>query len=612
MIILSRQRVGNVPDRDYNHDVRSTAGCSPAGEKVRTQSGDESLVEAGTEKKAKIKRFTTRLRQLLLMAGMLLLLYSLWMVFGVRDIPVCRLDSYISTDLEHEGVTRHFDSNVFDSPLEGDRLTFTIRLEEADGIPRYPVLCFSSYNAVITVRCGGEVLYTYGQHLADDGWPTGHVVVRCALPDPVPDTVTIEYLELEDHTQTRISDVCLLPAEVAWLYPTTTFSGQVTNAAFAVFIFISILLFVVFMIINLRGSRMLRGFYLTLFCISITLWGMGFTGGLYVLSNDDWIAPYVEYVAIFLAPVFFYGYLGVEAAGWIRKVSQILVSFCGTIFLIATFWQFFLPSHNGYLILLPLCYADLMVAAVFFISTQFHDRTEGSEILRVGIVCTFAVGILEVVRTMISRTGVAASSPAMRAFCSRVLAPYIVLILEASLAIDYMVRWYRIYQQKVEIDRLEAVAYTDGLTGLSNRFSFDEHERDNLERNEEYALAFIDADGLKHVNDTYGHRAGDQLLREVSRAIRAGAGKTGCRAYRYGGDEFLIVGADAASVQHAVNHMQAELLKANEAEREFPLSASAGMAAHKGPDAPGLDDIIRAADQNMYAMKQLHHKAREA
>ncbi|RKY00890.1 MAG: hypothetical protein DRP54_04685 [Spirochaetes bacterium] len=94
---------------------------------------------------------------------------------------------------------------------------------------------------------------------------------------------------------------------------------------------------------------------------------------------------------------------------------------------------------------------------------------------------------------------------------------------------------------------LEELAYKDPLTGLNNRRAL-ENELKSLERGN-YALLFIDVDNFKKINDTYGHKAGDHVLKRIARALKGstrisrGQDKLFTEAFtgRYGGDEMIVL-----------------------------------------------------------------------
>ncbi len=150
-------------------------------------------------------------------------------------------------------------------------------------------------------------------------------------------------------------------------------------------------------------------------------------------------------------------------------------------------------------------------------------------------------------------------------------------------------------RQFSEEDR--AAAALDELTGAHRRDAgmlLLEHDLLRAKRtNQPFTLAFIDVDGLKRVNDSLGHAAGDQLLRAIADAIRARL-----RPYdvvvRYGGDEFLcgLLDLDKAAAAERFALVKADLAATQQA------SVTTGLAEVEADDA--LEELIARADDALY------------
>ena len=93
-------------------------------------------------------------------------------------------------------------------------------------------------------------------------------------------------------------------------------------------------------------------------------------------------------------------------------------------------------------------------------------------------------------------------------------------------------------------ERIQHQARTDGLTGLVNHRTFYEILEQELWRSkrsgEQISLIMVDVDNLKTINDQYGHRAGDKVIKEISESIKESIRQIDTAA-RYGGDEFAII-----------------------------------------------------------------------
>jgi diguanylate cyclase (GGDEF)-like protein len=153
--------------------------------------------------------------------------------------------------------------------------------------------------------------------------------------------------------------------------------------------------------------------------------------------------------------------------------------------------------------------------------------------------------------------------------------------------------------------RLRHQADHDALTGLYNRRRLADELTDQLKRAARRggsgALAIVDVDGFRFVNDSFGHAAGDDLLREVARALERGVRKTDVLA-RLGGDEFAILFSEIdARRAAAVTENLLEEIKHNTSPS---IAGSAGVATFDGSQELTAEDLLISADIALYDAKQ--------
>ncbi|MFO1388803.1 putative bifunctional diguanylate cyclase/phosphodiesterase [Cellvibrio sp.] len=158
--------------------------------------------------------------------------------------------------------------------------------------------------------------------------------------------------------------------------------------------------------------------------------------------------------------------------------------------------------------------------------------------------------------------------------------------------------------------RLRTLAENDSLTGLANRYYFDESLRTAIPRanrlNDQLALLFLDLDNFKIINDSMGHDAGDQLLKEVARRLLHVV-RNGDIVCRLGGDEFAILAHNFESqdpiiqlAERILEDLRRPIVIKN---TEQFISASIGVATY--PDAGNnAGDMLKAADLAMYRAKR--------
>lgn len=154
-------------------------------------------------------------------------------------------------------------------------------------------------------------------------------------------------------------------------------------------------------------------------------------------------------------------------------------------------------------------------------------------------------------------------------------------------------------QRLAEHRDLEARANHDPLTGLLNRAALHQIIQDRLDRGVATMVAYLDLDGFKAVNDTWGHERGDQLLTAVARGL-VDACPTDDQIGRLGGDEFVIVTDPRHSYEALGNRLRDAVAAATRQDQQR-VTCSIGLAVSQEGDT--CHDIIRRADHAMYAAK---------
>lgn len=175
---------------------------------------------------------------------------------------------------------------------------------------------------------------------------------------------------------------------------------------------------------------------------------------------------------------------------------------------------------------------------------------------------------------------------------------------------NYVAVFSDISKAKQAEERLFYLANHDTLTGLPNRNRFLDHLGSTLDRARRHghrlAIAFIDLDRFKIINDTLGHAAGDLYLKEISARISS-ATRDGDMLSRWGGDEFVLLLEKAGDHEHTVGAIQRVLsaitLPLEIDGHELTPTASVGVSLFPD-DADNVSDLIKAADTAMYRTKE--------
>jgi diguanylate cyclase (GGDEF)-like protein len=185
------------------------------------------------------------------------------------------------------------------------------------------------------------------------------------------------------------------------------------------------------------------------------------------------------------------------------------------------------------------------------------------------------------------------------------------LITEPFVSAELIARVRAALKARHVLAVLERQSQRDHLTGLANRGALEDHlgRAWNAYQDRGIALAVIvvDLDHFKAINDTYGHPAGDEVLRVAARLL-AGSVRSSDLVARYGGEEFVVVAADCPGT---IALSLAERFRLRLSERralargnEIKITASAGIALADRTQQSGPMELLRFADEALYRAKQ--------
>jgi diguanylate cyclase (GGDEF)-like protein len=173
-------------------------------------------------------------------------------------------------------------------------------------------------------------------------------------------------------------------------------------------------------------------------------------------------------------------------------------------------------------------------------------------------------------------------------------------------------------QNKFLLRRLETIANTDGLTGAASRSFFDQAYETAVKNTRHFqdihfSMLIIDINGLKQVNDSYGHVKGDEMIKSVARFLKSQCRTTDILS-RIGGDEFavLLPSISSREAQHVlarIRQKEKELvlvcMQKDQGEKVIPIKISIGLA---GSDETEPEKVIKLADERMYMDKEKFYR----
>ena len=188
------------------------------------------------------------------------------------------------------------------------------------------------------------------------------------------------------------------------------------------------------------------------------------------------------------------------------------------------------------------------------------------------------------------------------------------IVFVASRVMTFMVTLSNADPMKKKEIALSSLAYKDSLTGLPNRASCDKETMQLDETTDDYLIMSMDLNGLKEVNDSKGHKAGDELLQNFTNVLNVCFPDPFFRG-RTGGDEFVVILKNIPDENYLDSHIEHmnKLLRAKEKETGFDHSVAYGICyRHELPAGANAHEVYMEADARMYKLKRAQHEARKS
>ncbi len=250
---------------------------------------------------------------------------------------------------------------------------------------------------------------------------------------------------------------------------------------------------------------------------------------------------------------------------------------------------------------------DAVLSGRSYVELQRNSRPDRPDVYSEAYVPVVRAGTVQgVVEVYVNQSALAASTRAGFARVTALVGGFLMVFM----AIAAYHSWRRLHNARTAKARFQELAHSDPLTGSLNRVSFNEVLQDAAARHAKggpaFALICIDLDNFKAINDTLGHAAGDQALRDATQRIQDEV-REGDYVARLGGDEFavLMMNVDKRALVATLAHRVVQRLAKPMAlgSMHFNFGGSAGIALF-GLDAKTPEDLLARADLAMYRAKE--------
>lgn len=463
------------------------------------------------------------------------------------------------------------------------------------------VVRFKVSHGVVKVYEDDELIYSYGDDLNQGNRVVGsgmHYVYLGANSGGK--MLRVFILATEDNAFSTFSPFDVLPAS----YANTDFFA---SHALAMFIGIFLILFgvlsvVICAVVSFFSSGYFRFQMIGFLSLALGTWTLCYTKLIQVFSVNFAFNTTIEYFSLYLTPI----PLGlllldmrrgkIKPWKWWGLVACVALG--GGFALVTSILHFSNILRFPQTLLVFHIYVGVAFLYMACVGIFFSKKTDLSgKLLTWGVLSFGAFAIADLIRYNIIKYFAIES---LRWDVTWI--PIGTLIFIMLLVVSYFVYLYKLVADRTEKEVLAAMVYIDSLTGLFNRAKC-QQIFDVLDKSDgNFAVVSIDMNGLKYVNDKYGHSAGDAMIKAFAGILKNSFEGVGA-AIRMGGDEFVAIVREEHldDLDFAISTMKDKM--AVNKSGPVPMEAAYGVAFKVDCGPVSASGVYSAADKKMYAMK---------
>lgn len=405
----------------------------------------------------------------------------------------------------------------------------------SDDIPNRSTMALMSYHCIVTVKVDNEIIYTYGEEYDDEALMAGDGLYYVTLPEKCQGKkVDILYEACEDNAFTF--------SDAIYIYNSRYMAFQYVRQHFFQFMVstFSFILGLAMVIVQMLYGKMDRKarkvLWLGLTFILLGMWIACYYGSINIIVKSNHIIAYIEHFSLFsgLIPLILF-YLEDTEKGICRKlmIGDLILTISFVVFTIISEIEGW--SHpNRYL---NIFHAIACVTLILIFAT-FIVNKENKKNYMVSLLGIVVLGISFITELIIYRLKEIVSGDGYR---EDILVPTGMIFFIVLEMLSYLYFVFKYSKRAVQEEVLYSLANKDMLTGIANRYYCEKYLK-HLDEDGicNYAILNFDLNWLKRINDTYGHKAGDEYISKFAQLLETyfgGVGEIG----RMGGDEFIAI-----------------------------------------------------------------------
>lgn len=535
-----------------------------------------------------------------------------FILFAIISAQMSGFDIYLKNNFDDDitievvhpsGSIEYYDSVNFPLVNRGDVIYGKVNLPKERYIQN-SAINFFVYHSVVTIYDHNEnVLYEYGEELAEKGAMIGGVYVSANIPEESwGKYITIKLEIQEDGAFSKLHDFMVMRSIDSYKYLIITQEGEIL-IFLAILVSAIIIIFVLIFYGEWNAIRM-QGIYLLSFLALVSIWFLEYNGMINLFTNYNRFTANIEYISLLSTPImltlFFYEQVKMKK---VKQIQLALALIFGIFAFVCTLLNYNTVNYHYCRILstfhvLLLC--GISIDLIIILKYEIKDNLSG-EVIKYGGLISLVIIFLEIIRYNLHRHINYYIAALTRSYTS-----IAVIIFIVALVISYVVQLADHYVDEYEKRNLEKLAYYDVLTGISNRAGCYKYFK-SLDISKKNSLVFLDADKLKYANDVFGHEMGDRLIKFIAEALKSAFERDGFYG-RFGGDEFIAVipGDKNEKIYNKMNTFNEILNQANKKKLfPFEISVSYGISISNRYNPISIDQLVKDADSKMYENKKM-------
>ncbi len=494
---------------------------------------------------------------------------------------------------------------LLSDPLNrGDKVTISTTLPDIDYLP-FPVILFKSKYTTLDCYIDDELIYSFGNTEFEEKAFVGRMYHFISIPRKYAfETITIKMTVTEYNAFTALDPPILGDQPDV---ESNLINSNLMVIATAIFMFIfGIILLFVSLIFAASIPNIVTQIIEALFCMNTGAWLLSYFN-LLTLFYYTPLETQIEFFTLYL--IVPYCYLIMISIEGIEKnllfyaafIMQSLTSVTAFIsqYVFDLHMRAFLPVYQ----FLGIISFSLLI--YFALKTFKKNSIASSERVQLIGLCIFSLSlIIQLVFYILDKLHIQ-----MFLTLNKTIMSLGCILFTLCLLLNYLLYITQTYASRKENASLSHLAYADGLTDLPNRALADKLLDELNEIETDYCIISIDLNGLKTVNDSFGHPTGDKYIKDFAK-VMTNTFEENDFCGRIGGDEFLAIIKDATGrdISAIINRMNSALNVLNAIYSEYHRSVATGFAFRHEFEINNSHEVYLLADQRMYEAKKIMHE----